>query len=89
MFRTKIETELERPEGLGIISKVSTAEFSRTPIVPVVKPTGQERICGNFKITVIRCLDLTQYSLQHIENIFERLSVGAVFSKLNLPDAYL
>ena len=88
-LRSKIETELERLEGLGIISKVSAAEFSTTPIVPVLKPNGQVRICGDFNITVNRYLDLTQYPLPHIEEIFEQLSGGAVYSKLDLPDAYL
>ena len=51
-LRSKIETELERLEGLGIISKVSATEFSNTFIVPVLKPNGQVRICGDFKVTV-------------------------------------
>ena len=40
-LRPKVEAELERLESLGIISKVETAEFSTTPIVPVLKPNGQ------------------------------------------------
>ena len=87
-LRSKIETEFERLVGLGIISKVSTAEFSTT-IVPFLKPNGQVRICGDFKITVNCYLYHTQYSLPHIEEIFERLSGVAVYSKLDLPDAYL
>jgi len=34
-------------------------------------------------------LDLTQYLLPHIEEIFERLAGGQLYSKLDLPDAYL
>ena len=74
---------------MGIISKVAAAEFSTTPIVPVLKPNGQFRICRDFEVTVNRYLDLTQYPLPHIEEIFERLSGGEVYSKLDLPDAYL
>ena len=36
-LRPKVEGELDRLESLGIISKVETAEFSTTPIVPVLK----------------------------------------------------
>ena len=85
-LRPKVEAEVERLESLGIISKVETAEFSTTPIVPVLKPSGQVRICGDFEVSVNQYLDLTQYPLPHIE---ERLSGGQVFSKLDLPDAYL
>ena len=88
-LRPKVEAELDRLESLGIISKVETAEFSTTPIVPVLKPSGQVRICGEFKVSVNQYLDLTQYPLPHIEEVFERLSGGKVFSKLDLPDAYL
>ena len=88
-LRSKIETELERLEGLGIISKVSAAEFSTSPIVPVLKPNGQVRISENFKVTVNRYLDLTQYPLPHIKQIFKQLLGGAVYSKLHLPNEYL
>ena len=88
-LRSKIETELERLEVLAIISKVAAAEFSTTPIVPVLKPNRQVRTCGNFEVTVNRYLNLTPYPLPHIEEIFEQLSGGAVYSKLDLPEAYL
>ena len=55
----------------------------------VLKPNGQIWICGDFKVSVNQYLDLTQYTLPQIEEIFERLSGGRVFSKLELPDAYL
>ena len=67
---------------------METAEFSTTPIVPVLKPSGQVRICGDFKVSVNQYLDLTQFPLPHIEEVFERLSGGQVFSKFDLPDAY-
>ena len=87
-LRSKIETESKRLEKLDIISKVAAAEFSTTPNVPVLKPNGQVRICKDFKVTVNRYLDLTQYSLPHIEEIFERLSGRTVYSKLDRPVAY-
>ena len=76
-------------ESLDIISKVETAEISTTPIVPVLKPSGQVRICGDFKVSVNQYLDLIQYPLPLIEEVFERISSGQVFSKLDLSDAYL
>ena len=77
-LRSKIETELERLEGLSIISYVDAAEFSSISIVPVLKPNGQVRICGDLSVSVNRYLDLTQYPLPHIEKIVDRFSGGAV-----------
>ena len=88
-LRHKVEAELDRLESLCIINKVETAEFSTTPIVPVLKPNGQVRIFGDFKVTINQYLDLTQYPLPDIEEVLERLSGGQVFSKLDLPYAYL
>ena len=67
---------------------METAEFSTTPIVPVLKPNGQVRICGDFKVSVNQYLDLTKYPLPYIEEVFERLSGGQIFFKLDQPDAY-
>ena len=73
-LRPKVEAEFERLESLGIIRKVETAKFSTTPIVPVLKLNGQVRICGDFKVSINHYLDLTQYPLPHIEEVFDRLS---------------
>ena len=88
-LRPKVDAKLDRLEFLGVISKVDAAEFSMTPIVPVLKPTGQVRICGDFKVSLNQYLDLTQFPLPHIAEVFERLAGGRVYSKLDLPDAYL
>ena len=87
-LRPKVEAEIDRLVSLGIICKVERAEFSTTPIVPMLKPSGQFRICGHFKVSVNQYLDLTQYPLQHIEEVFEHLSGGQVFSKLDIRYAY-
>lgn len=88
-FTSKIEDVLDKLEVLSIISEVSTAEFSTSPIVPVLKPNWQVRICKNFKVTVNWYLDLTQYPLLHIEKIFKRFSEKEVYSKLDVPEAFL
>ena len=88
-LKLKIETELVKLEELSIILKVAASEFSTTPILPVLKPTGQVRICEDFKVTVNRYLESTHYPLLQIEEIIERLLGGAVYSILDLPDAYV
>ena len=88
-FWPKFEAKLELLEFLGIITKVKTAEFSTTPIVPVLKPNCSLKICGDVKISDNQYLNFTQYTLSHIKEVFKRLSGSQVFFKLDQPDAYL
>ncbi|CAC5397392.1 unnamed protein product [Mytilus coruscus] len=87
-LRPKVEQELDRLEEEGIIIKVPTSEWA-TPIVPVVKKSGGVRICGDFKVTTNQQLQVDQYPLPRIDDIFASLSGGEKFSKIDLRRAYL
>ena len=50
-LKTNVELELERLEREGKISPVEFSEWA-APIVPVAKPNGTVRICGDYKLTV-------------------------------------
>ncbi|VDI74335.1 Hypothetical predicted protein [Mytilus galloprovincialis] len=79
-LRPKVEQELDRLEEEGIITKVPTSEWA-TPIVPVVKKSGGVRICGDFKVTINQQLQVDQYPLPRIDDIFASLSGGEKYSK--------
>ena len=72
-----------------MIEPVQTAEFDATLIVPVPKPNGAVRICGDFKITVNKYADMQHYPLPHPEELRAALVGGKIFSKVDLADAYL
>ena len=55
-----IERDLERLESLGVIEKVSYSDWA-APIVPVPKPDGSIRICGNYKVTINPLLKVNQF----------------------------
>ncbi len=50
-LRPKVALEQEQLERDGVIEPVAFSAWA-APIVPVVKPDGSIRICGDFKVTV-------------------------------------
>ena len=58
------------------------------PIVPVVKPDGGVRICGDYKVTVNSTLEVDQHPLPNPEELFVALSGGEKFTKLHLSRDY-
>ena len=53
-----------------------------TPIVPVPKKDGTFRICGDYKVTVNPALEVDQYPLPKLEDVFATLAGGTAFSKI-------
>ena len=86
-LKEAIENDLNRLEGLGIIEKVNTSDWA-TPLVPVVKPDGSVRLCGDYKITVNPVLQVDHYPMPTPEDLFATLAGGTLFSKIDLSQAY-
>ncbi|XP_063049093.1 uncharacterized protein K02A2.6-like [Engraulis encrasicolus] len=86
-MRAKVEEELERLQREGIITPVKYAEWA-APIVPVLKPDGSVRICGDYKLTVNNASSLEQYPIPRVEDLFNTLAGGKQYSKLDLSHAY-
>ena len=80
--------ELDNLEKQGILSKVQHSEWA-TPVVPVLKQSGDVRLCGDSKITLNPVLQAQQYTLPRVEDIFANLGSGQKFSKIDLRQAYL
>ena len=59
-LREKVDDELSRLELSGIIEPVQFSEWA-APIVPVLKPDGSVRICGDYKLTVNQAAKLDPY----------------------------
>ncbi|CAC5398698.1 unnamed protein product [Mytilus coruscus] len=86
-LRDKVADEIKRLEKQGILEKIKFSEWG-APIVPVMKPDGSVRICGDYKVTINSCLEIPQYPLPKAEDLFSRLNGGKKFSKLDLSQAY-
>ena len=86
-IKEKVEVELKRLEDLGVIEKVKYCDWA-APIVPVSKPSGSIRICGDFKVTINPWLKVPDYPFPTVDELFATLNGGEKFTKLDLSQAY-
>jgi hypothetical protein len=87
-LRPKVEQELDKLEKQNILTPVQGSDWT-SPVVPVLKKDGKVRICGDFKVTLNSCLQVEQYPMPKIDDIFANLAGGQKFSKVDLRQAYL
>ena len=71
----------------GVLKKVSHSNWA-TPIVVVVKPDNDVRICGDYKCTVNPVLKIVQHPVPKIDDLFHELIGGEEYTKIDLKDAY-
>ena len=86
-LKENLEKELNKLQEQGIIYQVKTSEWA-APIVVVPKSDKSIRICGDYKVTVNRCIHEEQYPLPNTEDMFATLAGGKKFTKLDLAQAY-
>ncbi|XP_037928777.1 uncharacterized protein K02A2.6-like [Teleopsis dalmanni] len=86
-WKSKIESNLRELIAEDILEPINNAEWG-TPLVPILKPNGDIRICGDYKVTINKHLSDFKYPLPRIDEIFASLQGGELFSKLDLLNAY-
>ncbi|EYC07815.1 hypothetical protein Y032_0068g142 [Ancylostoma ceylanicum] len=73
---------------MNVIAPVTHSEWA-APIVCVRKSNGKLRVCADFSTGLNKGLESFDYPLPVPEDIFATLNGGAVFSQIDLSDAYL
>ncbi|KIH64216.1 reverse transcriptase [Ancylostoma duodenale] len=73
---------------MNVITPVTHSEWA-APIVSVRKSNGKLRMCADFSTGLNNALESFDYPLTVPEDIFATLNGGAVFSQIDLSDAYL
>ena len=86
-MRAKVESELDRLQEEGVIRPVEFSEWA-APTVPVLKASGDIRICGDYKVTINQAVKVDKYPIPNIDDLFTKVSGGQLFTTLDLRNAY-
>ena len=86
-IRENYEVALDKLERDGVIRKVTHSEWA-SPTVPVRKPDGSIRVCGDYSVTINKCSKMEHHPLPTLEEMLTKLSGGTMFTKLDLSQAY-
>lgn len=80
-WRAKIEDQLRDLIKKDVLEQVDSSDWG-TPLVPILKPDGNIRICGDYKITINKFLNDFHYPLPRIDEIFTLLRGGNFLQNL-------
>lgn len=82
-----VEQELKKLKENGIIEPISHSDWASCIVVVPKHNSDKVRICGDFK-NVNQCLKTEHYPLPNIEDLFQPLANGKVFTVLDISNAF-
>ena len=83
----KVEKAINESVLLGILEPVSFSEWA-SPVVSVVKPSGEIRLCADFKATLNPQLKVEHHPLPSIEHLFAKIKSAKYMTKLDFSRAF-
>ncbi|XP_037943047.1 uncharacterized protein K02A2.6-like [Teleopsis dalmanni] len=86
-LKLKVEATLKKLEDEGALRSISFSEWA-TPVVPIIKPDGSIRICGDYKCRVNQMLCKETYPLPTNTEVLAELANCKGFTKLDLDRSY-
>ncbi len=86
-LKASVEEEIHELEAEGTWQRVDYSDWG-TPLVPIAKKDGAIRLCGDYKVTVNRELQVAQHPLPNPGDMFAALGGCKLFSKLDLKQAF-
>ena len=86
-MKPKLDKALDSLQRDNIISPISYSRWA-APVVPVLKPNGEVRVCGDYKVTVNKAIKLDTYPIPKVDDLFSSLAGGKIFTKLDMSQAY-
>ncbi|XP_026687108.1 uncharacterized protein K02A2.6-like [Diaphorina citri] len=86
-LKEKVAMGLDKLVKDGVIFEVDSSDWA-SPIVPVIKPDGSLRICGDYKVSINKNLVVDKHPIPRISDLISSIK-GNIFAKLDLSQAYL
>ncbi|KXJ10498.1 Transposon Tf2-11 polyprotein [Exaiptasia diaphana] len=85
--RDQVTEQLLSREDKGVYRKVESSTWA-SPMVTVVKESGDFRLCGDYKVTVNQFLEADPYPLPSTEELLSTIGPAKYFSKIDLANAF-
>lgn len=86
-IKERVEKEIDRLEGEGVLRPTSYSEWA-TPVVPIIKKSGDVRLCGDYRSTVNETTESDTYPMPTANEVFATVAGGRYFTTLDLERAY-
>ncbi|XP_065186196.1 uncharacterized protein K02A2.6-like [Sycon ciliatum] len=86
-IRLKVRTELERMEKAGVITKVERPTDWCSPLVSVLKPNGNVRVCVDLK-RLNASVKREHYPLPTVDDTLAQLNGSTIFSTLDTTSGF-
>ncbi|CAI6346892.1 unnamed protein product [Macrosiphum euphorbiae] len=86
-LKDSVSKELERLIKAELLVPVESSDWA-TPIVPVVKPDKSIRLCGDYKVTLNKYLEVDRYPIPRVVDLISAFQGAIVFCTLDLCQAY-
>jgi hypothetical protein len=86
-IKNRVEAEIDRLVKEGVLRATSYSEWA-TPVVPIIKKSGEVRLCGDYRSTVNEATESDTYPMPTANEIFATIAGGVFFTTLDLERAY-
>ncbi|GBN34921.1 Uncharacterized protein K02A2.6, partial [Araneus ventricosus] len=87
-MRKKVDVAFDKLLDQGVLEPISNPRWS-TPIVPIIKQSGEIRLCADYKVTINKDMKNHPYPIPLVNHILANLADGKVFAKIDIAQAYL
>ncbi|XP_039747900.1 uncharacterized protein K02A2.6-like [Pararge aegeria] len=86
-IKARVEEEIDRLVAEGVLRPLSYSEWA-TPVVPIIKKSGDIRLCGDYRSTVNQATESDTYPMPTANEVFATVAGAKFFTTLDLDRAY-